>query len=325
MRNDRMKKVLVVNVVVNVVVILVVIIIVILFVIALYNHIRLSLEFSKTKNIGTLVDVAGYKTNVYTEGEKHNKNDATIVLLSGSGVASPIYDYKVLYSKLSGDYRVAVIEKFGYGYAEVSGISRDVTTMVAEDRRALAEAGESAPYVLMPHSMSALEAIYWAYTYPNEIAAIIGLDMAVPNSYDVNNNNIANITLMKIGCFFGLHRFEIFNPVSNLGLTNEEYEQNKLLNYRNALNKDVYKECKMVFDNAETVRDMDISNVPVLMFTTNLNDEKISGTWVKVQDDFATKLDYCIQIKYKCGHYLYYYKADEMSEKILDFLNNLNN
>lgn len=35
----------------------------------------------------------------------------------------------------------------------------------------------------------------------DEIAAIIGLDMAVPESYDKNNNNIANITLMKTGSF----------------------------------------------------------------------------------------------------------------------------
>ena len=300
--------------------ILIVIIIVALFVMALHHHIKRSLESSKIKNVGTLVNVDGYKMNVYTEGKKHNKNDATIVLLSGSGIASPIYDYKVLYSKLSRDYRVAVIEKFGYGYSDVSGISRDVATMVAETRKALAESGENAPYVLMPHSMSALEAIYWAYTYPNEIAAIIGLDMAVPDSYDKNNSNIASITLMKVGVFFGFHRFEIFNPISHFGLTNEEYEQNKLLNYRNSLNKDVYNECKMVLNNAETVRHMDISNVPVLMFTTNLNGEDGSETWVKAQDDFATKLDYCIQIKYDCGHNLYYYNPDEMAEKILNFL-----
>lgn len=44
----------------------------------------------------------------------------TIVLLSGSGVAAPIYDYKVLYSKLTDQYRIAVVEKSGYGYSDVS-------------------------------------------------------------------------------------------------------------------------------------------------------------------------------------------------------------
>lgn len=81
----------------------------------------------------------------------------------------------------------------------------------------------------------------------------------------------------------------------------------------------------MVFNNAETVRNMDISNVPVLMFTTNLNSEKDSISWVRAQDDFAAKLNYCIQIKYQCGHNLHYYKSDEMAEKIVHFLNNLYN
>lgn len=107
-----------------------------------------------------------------------------------------------------------------------------------------------------------------------------------------------------------------------MGLTIEEYEQNRLLNYQNSLNKDVYNECKLVFDNAEKVRDMDISNIPVLMFTTNLNGEKGSDAWVKAQDDFAAKPNDCVQIKYECGHNLYYYKADEMVEKILEFLDN---
>jgi len=308
----------------KVVVILVVIIIMILIVMALYHHIKLFIESSRIENIGTLVNVDGYNMNIYTAGEKANENAATIVLLSGSGVAAPIYDYKVLYSQLSSNYRVAVVEKFGYGYSDISGISKDVATMVAESRKALLKAGVSAPYVLMPHSMSALEAIYWTYTYPDEITAIIGLDMAVPDSYNKNHNNIVNLTLMKMGVFFGLHRFKRFNPVSSLGLTNEEYDQNKLLNYRNSLNKDVYSECKMVFDNATAVRNMDIPSVPALMFTTNLGGGDGSETWVKAQDDFAVKLDSSTQIKYECGHSLYYYKADQMAKEILAFLMNLN-
>jgi len=92
--------------IVNVMVILVVFFIIILFVMAINHRINLSLESSKIKNVGNLVNVNGYKMNVYTEGKKYNKSDATIVLLSGSGIASPIYDYKVLYSKLSEDYKV---------------------------------------------------------------------------------------------------------------------------------------------------------------------------------------------------------------------------
>ncbi|MDD4851499.1 MAG: alpha/beta hydrolase, partial [Gemmiger sp.] len=152
---------------------------VILLLLAAYHHLRLAWEAGRITPVGQRVTVDGYHMNVYTQGQKRSGDSPTVVLLSGSGMTAPIYEYKVLYAPLSASYRVAVIEKFGYGYADDSPLARDVATMVEEDRAALAAAGEQAPYVLMPHSMSALEAIYWAHTYPGEIAGIIGLDMAV--------------------------------------------------------------------------------------------------------------------------------------------------
>lgn len=149
---------------------------------AIYHHIMLKIKRTKIRHLGTAVEVDGHKMNVYLEGKKPDKK-ATIVLLSGSGVASPIYDYKIRYSKLTDEYQVAVVEKFGYGYSDISGLPRDVATLVEEDRKALKEAGVEAPYVLMAHSMSALEAIYWFNTYPEEVEKIVGLDMDVPDSY----------------------------------------------------------------------------------------------------------------------------------------------
>ena len=35
----------------------------------------------------------------------------------------------------------------------------------------------------MPHSMSGLEAIRWRQKYPEDVEAIIGLDMATPQTY----------------------------------------------------------------------------------------------------------------------------------------------
>ena len=43
--------------------------------------------------------------------------------------------------------------------------------------------------------MSGLEALYWAQKYPDEVSAIIGLDMAVPEYYGSMN---INIPLMRI-------------------------------------------------------------------------------------------------------------------------------
>lgn len=90
-----------------------------------------------------------------------------------SAIPVPVYDYKILYSKLSNEYRVVVVEKAGYGYSEISEGIRNVETMVEETRGALEAVGENGPYVLLPASYSGIEAIYWAQSYPNEIAAII--------------------------------------------------------------------------------------------------------------------------------------------------------
>lgn len=114
------------------------IILLILIILALSHHIGLRLEADKIIPVGNLVEVAGHRMNIYTEGKKQSSADPTIVLLSGSGVAAPIYDYKNLYTKLSGSYKVAVVEKFGYGYSDISGMPRDVATMVEQNREALA-------------------------------------------------------------------------------------------------------------------------------------------------------------------------------------------
>ncbi len=294
---------------------------VLLLLLAAYHHLRLVWEAGQVMPVGQRVTVDGYHMNVYTQGQKRSDDSPTVVLLSGSGMTAPIYEYKVLYAPLSASYRVAVIEKFGYGYADDSPLARDVATMVEEDRAALAAAGEKAPYVLMPHSMSALEAIYWAYTYPDEVAGIIGLDMAVPASY--TSDNSSNIALLRVGTFFGLHRIPLFSPVNSLGLTAEEYRQSKLLNAKNALDTAVYNECLTVMQNAKTTLGMDVSAVPVLMFTTNLNGSQNSASWVAAQDAFAAGQQNCTQVHYECGHNLYQEKTEEMLPQILQFLSNV--
>lgn len=288
-------------------------------VMSIYHHIMLGIESKTIKNVGTLVDIDGHNMNIYIEGEIR-KGQSTIVLLSGSGVAAPIYDYKILYSKLSKEYRIAVVEKFGYGYSDISGISRDVVTMVEENREALKKIDENGPYILMPHSMSALESIYWATRYPDEVKAIIGLDMAVPNSYDIENNNIFNIAVMKTMTFFGLHRIPAFCYVNEDGLSTDEIEQHKALVYRNSLNDDVYEECKVVYDNAETVQKLGVPDIPILMFTTNLDKAEGYEKWVNAQDKFAQQSEKYKQIKLNCGHNLHYYESNYITEQIKKFL-----
>ncbi|WP_241078220.1 alpha/beta fold hydrolase [Natranaerofaba carboxydovora] len=88
---------------------------------------------------GTLVDINddGDKLHVYGKGE----GDTTLVFMSGLGTSSPVYGFKVLYNKLSNDYRIAVVERAGYGWSDISSSPRDIDTVLEETRAALELSG----------------------------------------------------------------------------------------------------------------------------------------------------------------------------------------
>ena len=76
-----------------------------------------------------------------------------------------------------------MVERAGYGFSDTADTPRDIDTVLEETREALTLAGESGPYILFPHSLSGIEAIYWGQKYPSEVKGIIGLDAAVPSLY----------------------------------------------------------------------------------------------------------------------------------------------
>ena len=53
--------------------------------------------------------------------------------LSGSGTCSPILDFKSLYSLLRDDYRIVVVEKFGYGYSDIVDEDRNIQTILSRN------------------------------------------------------------------------------------------------------------------------------------------------------------------------------------------------
>ena len=116
---------------------IVIILLIGIFLIVTYiNHkIQLSNEDEAfSQYIGDSVEVNGHLMNVYTEGN----GEKTLVFLSGGGTSSPVLDFKSLYSKLSDEYKIVVVEKAGYGFSEISNNApRDIDTILAETRQAL--------------------------------------------------------------------------------------------------------------------------------------------------------------------------------------------
>ncbi|MBL1125270.1 alpha/beta hydrolase [Streptococcus suis] len=144
-----------------------------------YHQIQIQLEQPLRQPLGQTTTVKNKKMNILVEGE----GDKTLVFLAGGGTTSPILDFQALTSQLKDDFRIVVVEKFGYGFSDDIDEQRDIQTIVTDTRSALKQLGIEGKLILCPHSLSSLEALYWTSQYPNEVEAIVGLDMAFPASY----------------------------------------------------------------------------------------------------------------------------------------------
>lgn len=288
---------------------------------ALYHRFALAFEQKHLTAPGKLVDVNGYKIHVYTEGSRA-EGAPVAVLLSGSGTAAPVYDFKPLYSQLSDDCAIAVVEKAGYGYSDIADVPRDVRSMVEEVRAALSAAQVPPPYVLVPHSMSGLEALYWAQQFPEEVAGIVGLDMATPESYEKMDldKTLSRMKLLRFTVQLGLVRLPGVYPLNTEGLTEAETAQLRMLSYRNALDLDMMRESQCVAENARAVKDGATPACPIRMFASDGGE--IGDFWREEQAAFAERAGASLTFL-DGGHYLHYENSGRLAAEIKDFLREL--
>ena len=303
------------------VIIIVLIVLCVLLLIAFINHrIKTESEKSLLEPIGQLVEVDGKNMCVYTEGE----GEKTLVFLSGGGTPSPILDFKSLCSQLTEEYKIAVVEKFGYGFSDDSDRSRDIDTMLDDTRKALSKAGIQAPYVLCPHSLSGLEAIYWTQKYPDEVSAIIGLDMAAPEYYTDFNLDVNVLKLNQVLCEMGLVR--LISGSVNILYKNSELTENELniikaLYSRCCVSDAVVNEGGICKENAKIIRDGAMPKIPVLMFISNgegINYDK--KAWAETSVSYAENLENGEYIQLDCPHYIHNFEHKKIAEEIKRFL-----
>lgn len=272
------------------------------------------------KNNGELVTINKHNIHIFRRGDE---NKPKIVFMSGSGTVAPVYDFKILYEKLVDDFRVIVIEKFGYGYSDIFETPCDIDTLVSIQKEALKAIGEIGPYILAPHSMSGLEAIRWKQKYPEDVCAIIGIDMATPISYkNWTDKEVAKrIKTMKILRKFMIHKIINVGPVKCNCFTQDEIEQQKLLRNRNAFNVCFINEANEVLKNADIVDEAGNIECPTLLFTSN--GKQTTKNWIQEQQKFASIMNAKL-IRFDCGHYIHYFKSEEICSAIKHFVNNLN-
>lgn len=299
-------------------------IVIIAFIIAISyinNKIQLKKEEYLFKPLGDIVEVNDNRMSIYTEGEGKN----TLVFMSGGGTCSPILDFKSLYSKLSSDYKIVVIEKLGYGFSDIVDKKRDIETILNESREALLKANIDGPYILCPHSMSGIEALYWAQQYPEEVKAIVGLDMAVPNAYLDYSINMPLLKISSLAAHIGITRFipGIWesDAVKYGNLTEEEKKIYKAIFYRRTATKTMLNEVEDIKNNASIVNEGGVVDIPILMFCSNGKGTGWSqDEWRKFQYDYIGLNTRGKIVDLECSHYVHDHEYEKIAEDIRSFV-----
>ena len=283
-----------------------------------FHQLSLQKENKLLVPIGKKVVVNGHQMNVYVQGE----GSETIVFLSGAGIASPILDFKNLTDSLSKKYKIVVVERAGYGYSEDSNQSRDVMEVLSETRQALSQANISGPFIILSHSMASLESLAWQEKYPDEVKALVGLDWALPASYEDLKDNQALLTVAYWSSKIGLLRYfpESFY-IKNPTLTETERQQYKLLAYKQLMSQAMLHESRLAKENAKKVPSSINPKIPTLLLVSNGDGTSFSQSeWQHYAETFASGQSNVQVIYMDAPHDLYHYQNNELISRIEEFL-----
>ncbi len=306
---------------------LILLLIVLVIVLLVYHQYQLKKESEAYPAPGSMVHVNGTQLHVFAQGA----GAQTLVFMAGHGTSNPVLDFKPLWSRLSESYRVVIIEKSGYGWSPVSRSSRNLDTMLEETRQALQLAGETGPFVLVPHSMSGLEAIYWAQKYPGEVAAVTALDPAVPETVAaMPEPPKAQLYSMFIVSRLGLSRFmpdEDAKQALPLLKTDELSEEDRstymAIFYKSAFTHNMLREAAALSDNATIVSRAGVpAQIPMHFFISS--DQMIEGSdWQQLLIDYLKPVERSGYTLLDTGHYVHYDESEVIAIEIDAFISNL--
>ncbi|MGZ9910690.1 alpha/beta fold hydrolase [Streptococcus sp. V919] len=286
----------------------------------IFHRISLEKEQALLTPVGQQVLVNGHQMNVYVEGD----GSETIVFLSGAGIASPILDFKDISDSLSKKYKVVIVERAGYGYSNDSNQSRDVMEVLSETRQALSQANVTGPFIILSHSIASLESLAWQEKYPNEVKALVGLDWALPSSYEDLKDNQALLSVAYWSSKIGLLRYfpESFY-IKNPTLTESERQQYKLLAYKQLMSQAMLHESRLVKENAKKVPSSINPKIPTLLMVSNGEGTTFSQSeWQRYVERFSSDQSNVKVIYMDAPHDLYHYQSDAIVSHIEEFLEN---
>ena len=125
---------------------------------------------------GRLIDIGGYCLHLWCQG-----SGSPAVILD-SGLAGNSLMWACALPLISRQTQACAFDRAGYAWSDPApdGVPRTSLQIVHELRIALAGAGVPPPYILVGHSLGAINMLVFAYNFPSEVAGLILVDPSHP-------------------------------------------------------------------------------------------------------------------------------------------------
>lgn len=242
---------------------------------------------------GIFVDVDGRNIHMLVGGDEDA--DTTLVFLHSICVVDDSIALQPLLEKLE-NCRYVYIDRSGYGFSEHGAGERTIEDISHDTRTALANAGIKGPYTVVPLGTSGVEAFYWANSYPEEVEAIIGIDMIYPEQFANTTTDeycgFFDYLYLKF-CGIGGHRLvkSVF-PSDPYGIYDErQMNTRKAIIGKYAYTEDIYNEQLAMVDNAAKVAAMGTPDVDMYLLYSNPMLEPYLSTDEDIQKSYNEALE----------------------------------
>ena len=153
---------------------------------------------------------------------------------------------------------------------------------------------------------------------------LVGLDWALPASYENLKDNQALLTVAYWSGKIGLLRYfpESFY-IKNQTLTESERRQYKLLAYKQLMSQAMLRESQTVKENAKKVPSNINPKIPALLMISNGDGTSFSQfEWQRYAERFASDQSNVQVVYMDAPHDLYHYQSDAIVSRIREFLEN---
>ncbi len=290
----------------------------VVFVASVYvvNLISKEREQGKIEAYGQKVLVDGKQMNVLIQGD----GKETIVLLPGYGTASPVLDFEPLVKELSPDYRVVVIEPFGYGLSDDTDKVRTSQNIVDEIHECLQKLNIK-KYTLMGHSISGIYGLEYVNQYEKEVQAFVGIDTSVPKQ-ETDELPVSSLQLLNQSGFYRLLLKVKTDQLVMPNVDQQTKDQIKMLTFRNFLNESQASEAENFTNNFKNAERLHFpKRLPVVFYLADQTEEE-TPSWKPMHEELLKNVDHGKVVTFKGGHYLHHTKSKEIADDVREFLSN---